>query len=833
MLELGRTGLRVWERRMRARAGPRGRWMKLASLLCALSIVLACTSKQERLSAYEQRAATYYEQEQWPEAKIEFLNLLQLDPDNASAHYKMAETLWRLKEHREAVWQYKEAARLDPDNTNYGMRVAQVSFLARDYDAAMKQLNALLEQEPDYVDVLIMRGRVARIQGKPERQLADLERALELDPENAAALSLQAQALAEGGDVEGAEASLKKLVEYEPAVSSHLLYGIFLSRQGREDDALLEYQAAVGSARDVEERTQARLILSNFYLNRRDYVAAEKELLEAREEVPDNASLLLTLAQFYALRGEEARAEEMLEKRVAKLPDDPLPLLVLADFHRRLGKPEQALETVDRALALDPKSEPARLRKAEYLLGVAGGEPSPERKAAAKRLVEEVLAENPNSLQGLFTEGKFLIVEGRNEEAATRLRRVIEEQPDANAHVLLGTAYVRMGQTELARGEFLQALQLDAGNQVARTQLAALYLRIGERALADQQAQTALERQPGNASLLLIRAEALTGLQRKQEALEVLQTIPLNESSMLPLQLVVAGLFRRNGELDQARVVLEAIPGYEDNPAVIAELIQIEEQRGTLQQAITLLNQAIERNPDEPRLYELRGRVYSRMRANGSLAHAKEAERDLKASLEKDPTRVESYVLLSNLYQLTNRPEEAVASYQRALEVNPTAEVYIRLGAQYEAMRRLKLARENYEAALRLDPEQPLAQNNLAWLLADAENPSAEQLDRALELAQDAKEKLPRDPNVADTLGWVMFKKNLPAAAVSLFQEAIHGYSDNAELRAVARYHLAQTYERTGERERAIAELKLALEEAPSFPERGGAEALLERLSSV
>ncbi len=132
MLELGRTGLRVWERRIRLRAGARGRWMKLASLLCALSIALACTSKQERLSAYEHRAATYYEQDQWPEAKIEFLNLLQLDPDNASAHYKMAETLWRVQEYVEAVWQYKEAARRDPDYTDYGMRVAQVSFLARD-----------------------------------------------------------------------------------------------------------------------------------------------------------------------------------------------------------------------------------------------------------------------------------------------------------------------------------------------------------------------------------------------------------------------------------------------------------------------------------------------------------------------------------------------------------------------------------------------------------------------------------------------------------------------------------------------------------------------------
>ncbi len=42
---------------------PIGVWMKLSALLCTLAIVLACTSKQERLAAYQQRAETYYEQE--------------------------------------------------------------------------------------------------------------------------------------------------------------------------------------------------------------------------------------------------------------------------------------------------------------------------------------------------------------------------------------------------------------------------------------------------------------------------------------------------------------------------------------------------------------------------------------------------------------------------------------------------------------------------------------------------------------------------------------------------------------------------------------------------
>ena len=51
-------------------------------------------------------------------------------------------------------------------------------------------------------------------------------------------------------------------------------------------------------------------------------------------------------------------------------------------------------------------------------------------------------------------------------------------------------------------------------------------------------------------------------------------------------------------------------------------------------------------------------------------------------------------------------------------------------------------ALEAYEAVIRLDQEQPVVMNNLAWLLADAEEPSDEDLDRAMRLAQEAERAL-------------------------------------------------------------------------------------------
>jgi tetratricopeptide (TPR) repeat protein len=139
---------------------------------------------------------------------------------------------------------------------------------------------------------------------------------------------------------------------------------------------------------------------------------------------------------------------------------------------------------------------------------------------------------------------------------------------------------------------------------------------------------------------------------------------------------------------------------------------------------------------------------------------------------------------------------------------------------------------ENYETVLRLDQDQPGAKNNLAWLLADNANATPADLDRALQLAQDAKNAMPNDPSVADTLGWVMYKKGIPSAAIALFRESIDGYPEGHPLRGTVRYHLAAAYEKNGERDRAVQELKRALDEDSTFTERDAAEKLLKELQA-
>ena len=102
-----------------------------------------------------------------------------------------------------------------------------------------------------------------------------------------------------------------------------------------------------------------------------------------------------------------------------------------------------------------------------------------------------------------------------------------------------------------------------------------------------------------------------------------------------------------------------------------------------------------------------------------------------------------------------------------------------------------------------------MAKNNLAYLLTE----SGGDLDRALELAQQAKEQMPDDGSAADTLGWVLLKRGVPSAAIGYLQEAVEQFPAEAfEIQGIVSNHLAQAYEQNKEADKALAESRKSVE---------------------
>ena len=116
---------------------------------------------------------------------------------------------------------------------------------------------------------------------------------------------------------------------------------------------------------------------------------------------------------------------------------------------------------------------------------------------------------------------------------------------------------------------------------------------------------------------------------------------------------------------------------------------------------------------------------------------------------------------------------------------------------------RIPDAQKRYEDIIARDSRAAVAANNLAWLYAQRGG----NLDVALELARTAKQQLPQQAEVSDTLGWIYYKKNLVSLAVTSLEECAGKDPKNGTYA----YHLGLAYAKNGDTRRARTQLERAL----------------------
>jgi tetratricopeptide (TPR) repeat protein/Zn-dependent protease with chaperone function len=167
---------------------------------------------------------------------------------------------------------------------------------------------------------------------------------------------------------------------------------------------------------------------------------------------------------------------------------------------------------------------------------------------------------------------------------------------------------------------------------------------------------------------------------------------------------------------------------------------------------------------------------------------------------------------------------ESIREFQRAAAANPKdASPLVQLGLLMDGTGRPNEAKPYYEQILKLQPDNPVALNNLAYLKAE----EGRDLDQALTMALEAHEKAPNSAEVADTLGWAYLKKNMSAEAIAAFREALQ--EDSSPAPAV-HYHLAMALFQNGETPAALRELRTALANNPSPSDREQIKALLQKI---
>ena len=94
--------------------------------------------------------------------------------------------------------------------------------------------------------------------------------------------------------------------------------------------------------------------------------------------------------------------------------------------------------------------------------------------------------------------------------------------------------------------------------------------------------------------------------------------------------------------------------------------------------------------------------------------------------------------------------------------------------------------------------------------------------------AQIAKEKMPKNAAVMDTLGWIYYLKGSYLNAIAELQDSVELASDNA----LINYHLGMAYYKNNQANDARVSLQKALELDPNFDGADQARRILKQLKA-
>jgi arylsulfatase A-like enzyme/Flp pilus assembly protein TadD len=196
-----------------------------------------------------------------------------------------------------------------------------------------------------------------------------------------------------------------------------------------------------------------------------------------------------------------------------------------------------------------------------------------------------------------------------------------------------------------------------------------------------------------------------------------------------------------------------------------------------------------------------------------------EAVEALSAVLAEDGGIIDAHVTLGGWLRRLGRREEAIASYQRALDLQPDHQMALsELADLYRAMGRDDAAVEGYRSVLRVQPRSPQIWYQLATLYLD--------LGRVTEAEEAFREALEHNPEMGaayNSLATLAFQRHELDEAERLVRRGLELEDD---LRS-SRFNLARVLEARGETDEAR---RLYREELSLFADHGRARFNLAQL---
>jgi tetratricopeptide (TPR) repeat protein len=366
---------------------------------------------------------------------------------------------------------------------------------------------------------------------------------------------------------------------------------------------------------------------------------------------------------------EKGKPEEALKgiQKVAEQSNTAEAYLALARFQQRLASPDEVQASVTRAVELSTSASPEM--RAEALAASSGVNLTQGTGKDALARAEEAVKAAPNSGTALAALAR---AQARVKDGPTALAtadRAVQAAPNSGlAHVARGEALLAAGRNKDAQAAFRKALEVEPRLTLARTKLATALLADGNAAEAEAEAKKASDADQKSAEAFAVLGRAILARDPKRwdEAIAQAQQGAFLNPKDPVVQLAVGHIFEAGNNPDQAAQAygraLAADPGFV--PARVAN-VNVLVRQGKTDAALVDAQKIVQEMPGNASAQLQLGRLYLR---KGDWAAAVTA---LEQAAKLAPDVAEGHARLGTAYQYVRKSPEALASYKRAVELDP------------------------------------------------------------------------------------------------------------------------------------------------------------------
>ena len=734
----------------------RAAWTTALGLAAVWAAAPALADRQiESTDAY-QRGFQRFERGDVRGARIELLKALQSDPGNELARLLQARVNLEIGNGVAAQTEIEKAIQAGVPREKTRHLMAHALLLQRQFPRALREADPAAIPPPFAAYAARMRGRVQMALDQPELARAEFELASRLAPKSAEALTdLGRFNLTRNEGPEG-EKLVDRALAFEPTnIQSLLLKADFV-------------------------RQRAGLEKSMSYFN------------QALQIDPNNIEALLERASTLGdlKRAQEARAD--LKKVQGLAPEHPLGLYLEAVMEARDGRYAQANALMTRTKGVLNRYPPALLLQGMLAYQLNNMQQADE-------YLGKVVAQVPESDVARKIYAAVQLRKGDPEGAIDTLRPVVTgNRADGRTLALMGSAYARRGEFNIAQQYLERAAKAAPGEASVRTQLAMTRVAQGNAAGASADLATVLKEDPNSLQALMLsallsmrqnkyreavgvtnllvkahpdspigynmRGAALLGLNDRKGAEANFRAAIGKKPNFIEARRNLAQLLLATGRVPAGQQeLLRVLEADRNDVRAMTSLAQIAASQGKTEDQVNWLRRAASARPlaIEPRLALMQ--TYASIgQPNRASTEARAIERDFA----ENPRAIEAVGLA---YRVIGRPQDAESAFNRLVSLAPGAVApRIQLARAQVAQRRADTARSTLNQAL------TLGNQNLLPVYVDliAIESRAKRVPEAVALVERMRRAYPK-LNIADqVLGDVRLNAGQLPQAIAAYQAA-------------------------------------------------------------